>query len=128
MKLLLSIIYIIALLCGVFVFFNYSFPEIIANPGDLPVPSILATIFLLIFGIYGLFGIKLLNKLKRQNPNSLEIEASYYIRKKGFIGKIFLFPFIHIKSRHSFVIAFFGSVIWMIILMIIYFGMVVKLL
>ena len=128
MKIIFSIIYIISIICGIIVFLVFSLPLISTNSVSLPILSILAVLFLLMFGSYGLIGERLLKKLKRQNSGSLEIEASYYIRKKGFIGKFFLFPFIHIKSRYSIVIAFFGSLVWMIILMIIYFGIIVKLL
>ncbi|MCD4678832.1 MAG: hypothetical protein K8S00_00450 [Bacteroidales bacterium] len=129
MRIFLSIIYIISLVSGVIVFYVYSLPVLTTNYGSLPVISILTVVFLLLFGIYGLIGIRLCKTICNQNnmPNS-EIEVSYYIRKKGLLGKLFLFPFIHIKSRYSLVIAFFGSLVWIVILMVIYFGIVVKVL
>jgi len=128
MKIIFSIIYAISIICGIVLFIVYSLPLISTNSASPPILSIIVVLFLLMFGIYGLIGEKLLKKLAIQNPDSLEIEASYYIRKKGFIGKFFLFPFIHIKSRHSIIIAFFGSLVWMIILMIVYFGIIAKIL
>lgn len=129
MRIFLSIIYIISLISGVIVFYVYSLPVLTTNYGSLTVISILTVVFLLLFGIYGLIGIRLCKTICNQkNVPDNEIEVSYYIRKKGLLGKLFLFPFIHIKSRYSLVIAFFGSLVWMIILMIVYFGIITKLL
>ena len=129
MNIFLSIIYIISLISGVIIFYVYSLPVLATNYGSLPLFSILTVVFLLLFGIYGLIGIRLCKTICNQKnvPNN-EIEVSYYIRKKGLLGKLFLFPFIHIKSRYSLVIAFLGSLVWIVILMVIYFGIVVKVL
>jgi len=38
----------------------------------------------------------------------------------GMVGRLFLFPFVKIKSGNSFVVSFLGALAWVIILMIIF--------
>ncbi|OYT12593.1 MAG: hypothetical protein B6I19_09580 [Bacteroidetes bacterium 4572_114] len=76
-------------------------------------------LFLLIFGLYGLKAESLMKKfIAEGKTDNFCIEASYYAKNKGVLGKIFLFPFMKIKSKNSLVISFFGSVAWMIIILI----------
>lgn len=76
-------------------------------------------LFLLIFGLYGLKAESLMEKfIAEGKTDNFCIEASYYAKNKGVLGKIFLFPFMKIKSKNSLVISFFGSVAWMIIILI----------
>jgi len=76
-------------------------------------------LFLLIFGLYGLKAESLMKKFIAQGKTeNFCVEVNYYVRNKGILGKIFLFPFIKIKSKNSLVISFLGSVAWMIIILI----------
>ena len=79
----------------------------------------LLALFLLIFGLYGLKAESLMKKFIAQGKTeNFCIEASYYAKNKGLIGKIFLFPFMKVKSKNSLVISFLGSVAWMVIILI----------
>ncbi len=79
----------------------------------------LLALFLLIFGLYGLKAESLMKKFIAEGKmENFCIEASYYAKNKGLIGKIFLFPFMKIKSKNSLVISFLGSVAWMVIILI----------
>lgn len=76
-------------------------------------------LFLLFFGMYGLYAEWLWKKFREKGiTENLCIEASYYVQKRGFISKILLFPFTKIKSKNSLVIAFFGSLAWIVIFLI----------
>ena len=79
----------------------------------------LLALFLLIFGLYGLKAESLMKKFIAQGKiENFCIEASYYAKNKGILGKIFLFPFMKIKSKNSLVISFMGSFAWMVIILI----------
>jgi len=76
-------------------------------------------LFLLIFGLYGLKAESLMKKFIAQGKmDHFCIEASYYAKSKGLLGKLFLFPFMKIKSKNSLVISFLGSIAWMVIILI----------
>ena len=95
-----------------FVFFNdiTEFELLVYNLGAL---------FLVIFGSYGLYAESLWRKFReRGKTDNLCVEASYYIRNKGFLGRVFLFPFLKIKSSNSLVISFLGAIAWIIIISI----------
>jgi hypothetical protein len=124
MRLFFIIFYSASIISGFGLFYSLGGFEISPDPVDIF--SVLICLFLLIFGIYGIYGEFFLRKMKQLNSIASEADISYYIKKKGFWGKLFLFPFIHIKSRYSFVIAFFGSLTLIVILMIVYFGMIKK--
>lgn len=80
-----------------------------------------AGFFLLVFGAYGLYAEKLFKRFKSEGKHeNLCVEASYYVQKMGFAGKVLLFPFIKIKSSNSFVISFFGALAWLVIGLIIF--------
>ena len=104
-----------SLFVAVYVYF-VAFSE--ATGFQLLLYSLLA-LFLLIFGLYGLKAESLMKKFIAQGKmENFCIEASYYAKNKGLIGKIFLFPFMKIKSKNSLVISFLGSVAWMVIILI----------
>lgn len=80
----------------------------------------LVSVFFLIFGAYGLYAEMLWRKFRaRGKTENLCVEANYFIQKKGFFARLFLFPFIKIKSSNSIVISFLGAVAWIIILSIV---------
>ena len=80
----------------------------------------LLALFLLIFGLYGLKAESLMKKFIAQGKTeNFCIEVDYYARNKGILGRVFLFPFMKIKSKNSLVISFLGSVAWMIIILIV---------
>ncbi|MFP4469330.1 MAG: hypothetical protein ACLFPE_01525 [Bacteroidales bacterium] len=86
---------------------------------ELAMYSLLA-FFLLTFGAYGLYAEKLWKRFRAQGKTeNFCVEANYYVQKMGFPGKLLLFPFMKIKSRNSFVIAFLGAIAWVIILLIV---------
>jgi len=76
-------------------------------------------LFLLLFGIYGLIAEMLRKRFEARGLENFCVEANYYVRKKGFFGRIFLFPFMKIKSKNTFVISFFGALTWIIIISIV---------
>jgi len=76
-------------------------------------------LFLMLFGIYGLIAEMLRKRFEARGLENFCVEANYYVRKKGFLGRIFLFPFMKIKSKNSLVISFFGALTWIIIISII---------
>ncbi|MBE0638317.1 MAG: hypothetical protein IH598_07345 [Bacteroidales bacterium] len=83
--------------------------------------NVLIVLFLTVFGAYGLYAENLFKLLRASGKNeNLCVEASYFIQKKGWLGKILLFPFIKIKSSNSVVISFFGAFTWVVILLIIF--------
>jgi hypothetical protein len=76
----------------------------------------LEALFLLIFGLYGLYAEKLWDRFRLQGKtDNLCVEASYHIRNMGFFARMLLFPFLKIKSSNSFVISFLGAIAWVII-------------
>jgi hypothetical protein len=79
----------------------------------------LLTLFLFIFGLYGLKAESLMKKFADEGKTeNFCVEASYYAKNKGLIGKLFLFPFMKIKSKNSLVISFLGSAAWIVIILI----------
>jgi len=77
----------------------------------------LASVFFLIFGGYGLYAEMLWKKFRAKGINeNLCVEANYYVQKKGFFGRLFLFPFIKIKSSNSIVVSLLGTLAWVIII------------
>lgn len=126
MRLVLYFIYVISIVSGVLLFSIKTFPQLSAEPVSKYLFDLMFNVFLVIFGFYGIYGESILRKFVEQSGSAIDAEISYFIKKKGFFGKLFLFPFIHIKSKYSFVIAFFGSIAWIIILMIIYLGFIKK--
>ncbi len=79
-------------------------------------------LFLVIFGAYGLYAEKLWKRFRAQGKTeNLCVEANYHVQKLGFLGRVFLFPFMKVKSSNSFVIAFLGALAWIII-----FGIIAK--
>ncbi|HZK06582.1 MAG TPA: hypothetical protein VFC92_00130 [Bacteroidales bacterium] len=76
-------------------------------------------LFLMITGAYGLYAEHLWKRFRAQGKHeNLCVEANYYVQRKGFVGRVFLFPFIKIKSTNSFFIAILGALAWVIILAI----------
>jgi len=79
----------------------------------------LLAVFLIIFGLYGLKAESLMKRfIAEGKTDNFCIEASYYAKNKGLLGRLFLFPFMKIKSKNSLVISLLGSVAWMVILLI----------
>ncbi len=78
---------------------------------------LMVALFLVLFGSYGLYAEKLWKHLKSLGKTeNLCVEANYYVRKKGFFGRVFLFPFIKVNSSNSFVVAFLGALTWVVII------------
>jgi hypothetical protein len=78
---------------------------------------LMVALFLALFGSYGLYAEKLWNHFKSLGKTeNLCVEANYYVRKKGFFGRVFLFPFIKVNSSNSFVVAFLGALTWVVII------------
>jgi hypothetical protein len=74
-------------------------------------------LFLTLFGSYGLYAEKLWKYFRAKGKTeNLCVEANYYVRKKGFFGRVFLFPFIKVNSSNSFVVAFLGALSWVVII------------
>jgi hypothetical protein len=83
--------------------------------------NFLISFFLIVFGAYGLYAERLFNHFRSQGKTeNLCVEASYHVQKMGMVGRLFLFPFVKIKSGNSFVVSFLGALAWVIILMIIF--------
>lgn len=81
----------------------------------------LASLFFLVFGSYGLYAEMLWKKFRANGKTeNLCVEANYYVQKKGFFGRVFLFPFIKIKSSNSIFVSFLGALAWVIILSILF--------
>jgi len=80
---------------------------------------VMLALFLMLFGIYGLIAEMLRKRFEARGLENFCVEANYYVRKKGFFGRMFLFPFMKIKSKNSLVISFFGALTWIIIISII---------
>ncbi len=81
----------------------------------------LTSVFFLIFGSYGLYAEMLWKKFRAKGINeNLYVEANYYVQKKGFFGRLFLFPFIKIKSSNSIVVSLLGAFAWVIIISILF--------
>lgn len=79
----------------------------------------LVSLFFLIFGAYGIYAEKLWKKFRANGKTeNLCVEANYYIRKKGFFSRVFLFPFMKIKSSNSVVVSLLGAIAWVIIISI----------
>lgn len=77
----------------------------------------LGAVFFLIFGIYGLYAEMLWKKFRAKGINeNLCVEANYYVQKKGYFGRLFLFPFIKIKSSNSIVVSLLGAIAWVVII------------
>jgi hypothetical protein len=127
MRLFLITIYAASILAGIILFWLFSYPKVESGYNPSQMYSVLLNLFPLLFGFYGLYGEVSLQRMKRRTGSTSYADTSYYIKKKGILGKIILFPFIHIKSKYSFIVAFFGSLTWIIILMIAYFGIINKL-
>jgi hypothetical protein len=74
----------------------------------------------LVFGSYGLYAEYLWKKFRAAGKHeNLCVEANYYIQKKGFFSRMFLFPFTKIKSSNSFFVSLLGAIAWVIIISII---------
>lgn len=113
-----KIIYTIAITFGILILvhtFLIVFNDI--SEFDLFLRGI-AGMLLVLFGIYGLVAEMLLKKFRGKDAIAFSIEANYWVRKKGFLGRIFLFPFMKVKSNNSMVIALLGTLTWMVILII----------
>jgi len=86
---------------------------------ELLLYSILA-LFVVVFGLYGLKAESLMKKFTAEGKtDNFCVEASYYAKNKGVLGKLFLFPFMKVKSKNSLVISFLGSIAWVVILLIV---------
>lgn len=79
----------------------------------------LFSLFLIVFGSYGLYAEKLWKTFRAKGKTeNLCVEANYHIRNMGFFGRVFLFPFLKIKSSNSFIVSFLGAIAWIIIISI----------
>jgi len=85
--------------------------------------------FLIIFGLYGYFAEFLMNRIidgKGKNiPDAYNKWVAEFVKRHLFIGLVLaliLSPFSFIKTRNSLLVAFTGSVIWGILLLIFFMG------
>ena len=79
----------------------------------------LVSLFFLAFGAYGLYAEKLWKAFRAKGKTeNLCVEANYHIRNMGFLGRVFLFPFLKIKSSNSFVVSLLGALAWVVIVSI----------
>lgn len=114
-----KIIYFVAIV-GALIAISYAFIVIYKSATNFELfLYIMLALFLLLFGIYGLIAEMLRKRFEARGLENFCVEANYYVRKKGFFGRIFLFPFMKIKSKNSLVISFFGALTWIIIILII---------
>ncbi len=115
-----KIIYYSAIALGLFLAaYAYFVSYDLISEFQLLLYSVLA-LFLVIFGLYGLKAESLMKKFVAEGKtDNFCIEASYYAKNKGVLGKLFLFPFIKVKSKNSLVISFLGSFAWIVILLIV---------
>lgn len=115
-----KIIYYSAIALGLFLAaYAYFVSYDLISEFQLLLYSVLA-LFLVIFGLYGLKAENLMKKFDAEGKTeNFCIEASYYAKNKGVLGKLFLFPFIKVKSKNSLVISFLGSFAWIVILLIV---------
>ena len=115
-----KIIYYSAIALGLFlVTYAYFVRYDLITEFQLFLYSVLA-LFLVIFGLYGLKAENLMKKFDAEGKTeNFCIEASYYAKNKGVLGKLFLFPFMKVKSKNSLVISFLGSFAWIVILLIV---------
>ncbi len=114
-----KIIYFLAIV-GALIAISYAFIVIYKSATNFELfLYIMLALFLLLFGIYGLIAEMLRKRFAARGLENFCVEANYYVRKKGFFGRIFLFPFMKIKSKNSLVISFFGALTWIIIILII---------
>lgn len=81
----------------------------------------LSSFFFLIFGSYGLYAEMLWKKFRAKGiSENLCVEANYFIQRKGYFGRLFLFPFIKIKSSNSIVVSLLGAIAWVIIISVLF--------
>jgi hypothetical protein len=114
-----KIIYYFAIAAALFVFAFAYFKVIDDATGFKLLLYTMLALFLLIFGLYGLKAESLMKKfIAEGRTENFCVEASYYAKNKGLIGKLFLFPFMKVKSKNSLVISFLGAVAWMVIILI----------
>jgi hypothetical protein len=114
-----KIIYFVAIV-GALIAISYAFIVIYKSATNFELfLYIMLALFLLLFGIYGLIAEMLRKRFAARGLENFCVEANYYVRKKGFFGRIFLFPFMKIKSKNSLVISFFGALTWIIIISIV---------
>ncbi len=114
-----KIIYFVAIV-GALIALSYAFLIIYKSATNFELfLYIMLALFLLLFGIYGLIAEMLRKRFEARGLENFCVEANYYVRKMGFLGRIFLFPFMKIKSKNSLVISFFGALTWVIIILIV---------
>nr|NQU89080.1 hypothetical protein [Bacteroidota bacterium] len=115
-----KILYYFAITAGIFILiYAYAFVFDEITEFELLLVNILG-LFLLLFASYGLTAEWLWKKFRAAGKTqNLCIEANYYVQRRGFFGRVLLFPFMKIKSNNSLVISFLGATAWVIIILII---------
>jgi len=114
-----KIIYFLAIV-GALIAISYAFVVIYKSATTFMLfLYVMLALFLLLFGTYGLIAEMLRKRFAARGLENFCVEANYYVRKKGFFGRMFLFPFMKIKSKNSLVISFFGALTWVIIILIV---------
>ncbi len=78
--------------------------------------------FPLVFGSYGLVAEKLLQMIDEKKADSLAGAAAVYTRALGLLGWIPLFPFLFLKGKSSVSVAFWGALVWAVLLTIFFEG------
>lgn len=69
-------------------------------------------IFFLLFGIFGLILQKQLKICKGKDGIDFSTGMGYWVSKQGYFGRLFLFPYKHLKFKSLFLMAFLGALIW----------------
>ncbi len=114
-----KIIYYIAIAAGIFVAVRANY----LASGEITLLNKMwddiLSLFLLIFGAYGLKAESLIKKFTAEGKmERFCIEVNYYAQQKGLLGRVLLFPFMKVKSKNSLFISFLGAITWIIIILI----------
>ncbi len=80
---------------------------------------ILLSVFLAIFGIYGIIAERLIKIFREKGSENICVDIFYYIKNKNAFVRLLLFPFMKIKSKNSLVYSFLGALVWVIIILIV---------
>jgi len=75
-------------------------------------------IFFLFFGAFGIALQKQLKLCEGKPDTDFNTGMGFWVSKQGYFGRLFLFPYKHLRFRSLFVMAFVGAVIWTLCLLI----------
>lgn len=75
-------------------------------------------IFFLFFGVFGIVLQKQLKICEGKSGTDFSTGMGYWVSKQGYFGRLFLFPYKHLKFKSLFVMAFLGALIWTVCLLL----------